>query len=121
MPRQGTRAPSFRDRTFAGTLPSAVQAPRLPAQFSLFRQRGPRGFDLVTRYYDPLKEAREERLRKAGKEGRDARRELFSARMRHSWQRHGSDRAHLVRLVVVMGLVIAILYFIVKSFALLDL
>ena len=31
--------------------------------FSLFRQRGPKGFDPVTRYYDPLKEAQEERLR----------------------------------------------------------
>lgn len=92
--------------------------------FSLFRQRGPKGFDPVTRYYDPLKEARDERLRKLAAEQRaeaerTADRDLFAERMRHSWRRQSSDRAHLIRLVVVMGLVITILYFIVKGFGLL--
>lgn len=101
-----------------------MSAPRIPALFSLFRQRGPRGFDLVTRYYDPLKEERDERLRKARSagavaDGRSAGRELFAERMRHGWRRQSSERAHLVRLVVIMGMVIAILYFIVKGFGLL--
>jgi hypothetical protein len=90
----------------------------------MFRQRGPRGFDLVTRYYDPLKEERDERIRKARASARtpDPRaedRELFAQRMRHSWQRQSSDRTHLIRLVIIMSMVIAILYFIVRSFGLL--
>lgn len=102
-----------------------MSAPRLPALFSLFRQRPTRGFDLVTRYYDPLKEERDERLRKVRAEAlveeeRRADRDLFAERMRHSWQRQSSDRTQLVRLVLIMGMVIAILYFIVKGFGLLE-
>jgi hypothetical protein len=94
--------------------------------FSLFRQRSTRGFDPVTRYYDPVKEEREERLSKArvqrdGEALRDADRALFADRMRHSWQRESSDRSHLVRLVLVMGMVLVILFFIVRSFGLLAL
>lgn len=93
--------------------------------FSLFRQRPTRGFDLVTRYYDPLKEARDERLRKVRsvamvEEERRADRELFAERMRHSWHRQSSDRTQLIRLLLIMGMVIAILYFIVKGFGLLE-
>jgi len=102
-----------------------MPAPRIPALFSLFRQRPTRGFDLVTRYYDPLKEQRDERLRKVradavAEHSRSADRELFAERMRHSWQRQSSDRTHLIRLVLIMGMVIAILYFIVKGFGLLE-
>ncbi|MCW5898027.1 MAG: hypothetical protein KIT10_02065 [Flavobacteriales bacterium] len=98
---------------------------RVPALFSLFRQRGPREFHIGTRYYDPLKEQREERLKRTRREAdardlRTADRELFAQRMRHSWRRQSSDRAHIMRLVVIMGLVIAILYFIVKGFGLLG-
>lgn len=93
--------------------------------FSLFRQRSTRGFEPVTRYYDPLKEQRNERLRKVraealAEEGVKADRELFAERMRHSWHRQSSDRTHLIRLVLIMGMVIAILYFIVKGFGLLE-
>jgi hypothetical protein len=102
-----------------------MPAPRVPALFSLFRQRGPRGFDLVTRYYDPLKEEREERIRKARADADaegllTADRRFFAERMRHSWQRQGSDRTHLIRLVLIMTMVIVILYFIVKGFGLLE-
>jgi hypothetical protein len=102
-----------------------MRSPLLPAQFSLFRQRRIRGFDPVTRYYDPVKEELAERIRKAGQSPdvdalRDTDRRLFGERMRHSWQRQNSDRAQLVRLVVIMGLVMAILYYIVRSFALLS-
>jgi hypothetical protein len=103
-----------------------MSAPRLPALFSLFRQRGPRGFDLVTRYYDPLKEERDERLRKARATAKtevpDAgNRELFAQRMRHSWQRQSSDRTHLIRLALIMTVVLVIISFIVRSFGLLVL
>lgn len=93
--------------------------------FSLFRQGSTRGFDPVTRYYDPVKEQREERLRKVRAEATaeklfKADRELFADRMRHSWHRQSSERTHLTRLVLIMGMVIVILYFIVKGFGLLQ-
>jgi Flp pilus assembly protein TadB len=92
--------------------------------FSLFRQRGPKGFELATRYYDPKKEERAERLKKLKREAdaetlRAEDRRLFAERMQHSWRRQSSDRTHIVRLVLIMGMVIAILYFIVKAFGLL--
>lgn len=103
-----------------------MPAPRLPALFSLFRQRDTRGFDLVTRYYDPVKEEREERIRTARVSAKEdpqsaADRELFAQRMRHSWQRQSSPRTQLVRLVLIMGMVMIILLFIVRSFGLLAL
>lgn len=102
-----------------------MSAPRLPAMFSLFRQRPTRGFEPVTRYYDPLKEERDERISKARAEAqatdtRAADRELFAGRMRHSWQRESSNRTQLIRLVMIMGMVMVILFFIVRSFGLLE-
>lgn len=101
-----------------------MPAPRIPALFSLFRQRGPRGFEPATRYYDQAKEEREERQKRirAAAEANEpvpADRELFAQRMRHSWQRESSNRTHLVRLLLVMTMVIVILFFIVRSFGLL--
>lgn len=93
--------------------------------FSLFRQSGPKGFHIGTRYYDPVKEEREERLQRLRNEmGSGAQpgfdRELLASRMRHSWQRQTTDRSHLIRLVIVMGLVITILYYLIMSFGLLE-
>jgi hypothetical protein len=91
--------------------------------FSLFRQRGPRGFDPATRFYDPEKEARAERLRRSGGNSvlrEDARdREAFARQIRHSWQRkHGSGGGQVQRLVLSIGMVSVILYFIIKAFGL---
>lgn len=97
----------------------AMQPPRIPALFSLFRQRGGRGFDYTPRYYDAAKEARHQRIqRAAGAEGQGP--EAFRARMRHSWQRQGGEGASVMRLVVVMAMVCGILYFIIKGFGLLQ-
>jgi len=46
-----------------------MKAPKLPAQFSVFRQRGPRGFDMPTRFYDAEAEARKERLQRVRERG----------------------------------------------------
>jgi hypothetical protein len=102
-----------------------MPAPKFSAMFSLFRQRGPKGFHIGTRYYDPVKEEREERLerlraKKDTSEGPHYDRELFASRMRHSWQRQTTDRSHIIRLVIVMGLVITILYYLIMSFGLLE-
>jgi hypothetical protein len=96
-----------------------MQAPKLPAMFSLFRQRGARGFDFPTRYYDAEKEEREKR-HKAVLEGDRATRDLFRERLHHSWHRERSSGAHLQRLVIIIGLVTAILFFIIKAFGLVQ-
>ena len=80
---------------------------------------------MATRYYDPVKEEREERLQRvrASRDpitGKEYDRELFAQRMRHSWQRQTTSRSHLIRLVIVMGLVITILYYLIMSFGLLE-
>lgn len=100
-----------------------MQAPKLPTAFGIFRQRKLRGFDYTPRYYDPVEEERKERIERARAEGRSsasARHAELRERMRHSWQRDGSDRASLMRLVAIMGMVCIILYFIIKGFGLLD-
>lgn len=100
-----------------------MQAPKLPTAFGIFRQRKLRGFDYTPRYYDPVEEERKERIERAVAEGRSAasaRHAELRERMRHSWQRDGSDRASLMRLVAIMGMVCIILYFIIKGFGLLD-
>ena len=85
--------------------------------FSLFRQRGARGFDFPTRYYDAEKEEREQRHR-AVREGSAEAKELFRERLHHSWHRERSSGAHLQRLVLIIGMVTVILYFIIKAFGL---
>ncbi|MBK8497910.1 MAG: hypothetical protein IPL52_03610 [Flavobacteriales bacterium] len=89
--------------------------------FSLFRQRASRGFEYAPRYYDAEKEARDERRKRMRVTSdptalRDERGELLRDRMRHSWQRQGSNRNSVVRLMLVMGMVCVILYFIIKGF-----
>lgn len=88
--------------------------------FSLFRQRGPKRFELATRYYDAEKEAREERAKRVvGKNGVD--RELLSERMRHSWQRQHSGQGKVQRYVLTLGIVGVIVFFIIKGFGLVSL
>ena len=101
-----------------------MEAPKFSAMFSLFRTSAPKGFNLATRYYDPLKEEREERLQRLRKEqaadGPAFDRELMARRMRHSWQRQSSGRTQLVRLVLIMAVVLIILYYLILSFGLLE-
>lgn len=86
-----------------------MPAPKLPALFSLFRQRQLKGFDYTPRYYDPQEEARRERLARLGGEGAAAREELRQ-RIRHSWHREGSARGSSMRLVVLLGLFAALAF-----------
>lgn len=97
-----------------------MPAPKLPAMFSLFRHRGPRGFDMPTRFYDAEKEARAERAERIRKQQgiSSEDRALFAERMRHSWQRKRSGTAQVQRLVFSIGLVTVVLYFIIKGFGL---
>ena len=91
----------------------------------MFRQRGVRGFDFPTRFYDAEQEARNERRKRSMAESgidadRASQRDRFAERLKHSWHRPSSDRSHLLRLVLIMGMVCVILYFILKGFGLLD-
>lgn len=103
-----------------------MEAPKFSAMFSLFRSNAPKGFHLATRYYDPLKEEREERMERlrkdhaAGNASPAFDRELMKSRMRHSWQRQSSGRTQLVRLVLIMAVVLIILYYLILSFGLLE-
>ena len=102
-----------------------MKAPKLPGQFSLFRQRGARGFDLPTRYYDAEAEARAERLERARQRGEATElmaddRARLSREMRHSWQRKSSNSGHTARLAAVLGAVCIILFFIIKGFGLVQ-
>jgi len=99
---------------------------RLPAQFSLFKQRAPRGFDLPTRHYDAEAEARAERLKQA--RDRDAQQSLvagdrarLSHQMRHSWQRQRHDNGRTARLAMILVGVSAVLFFLMRGFGLLNL
>lgn len=101
-----------------------MQAPRVPAMFSLFKQRPSRGFDYRPRYYDPAEEARQERrdrLRAQGTSEGAARREELRERIRHSWQRQGSVRSSNLRLMVVLAMVSALAYTLYKGFVLIQL
>lgn len=91
--------------------------------FSLFRQRGPRGFDLVTRVYDAEKEARKERMARIQHEGASstADHEHLSQRMRHSWQRQHRGSGAAQRYLITLGLVGVVLFFIIKVYGLLGL
>jgi uncharacterized membrane protein YccC len=102
-----------------------MKVPKLPGQFSLFRQRGARGFDLPTRFFDADAEARKERLEQARKRGEATEllqgdRERLSKEMRHSWQRQSSNNGHTARLAVTLGAVCIILFFIIKGFGLVQ-
>ncbi len=102
-----------------------MKAPKLPGQFSLFRQRGARGFDLPTRYYDAEAEARRERLERARQRGEATEllqedRARLSREMRHSWQRQSGNNGHTARLAMVLVAVCIILFFIIKGFGLVQ-
>ena len=102
-----------------------MKAPKLPAQFSVFRQRGPRGFDPPTRFYDAEAEARKERLQHARERGdrndllaQD--RAQLSQRMRHSWQRQHHGNGRMARLAMILVGVSVVLFLLVRSFGLLN-
>jgi hypothetical protein len=103
-----------------------MNAPKFPAQFSLFKQRGPRGFDLPTRYYDAEAEARVARLKEAREHGTkeallNEDRARLSQRMRHSWQRQHHDNGRIVRLAMILVGVSAVVLFLMRGFGLLNL
>ena len=103
-----------------------MNPPKLPAQFSLFKQRAPRGFDLPTRHYDAEAEARAERLKQARERGRQEAllgedRARLSRQMRHSWQRQHHDNGRMVRLVMILVGVSAVVLFLMRGFGLFNL
>jgi len=103
-----------------------MNAPKLPAQFSLFKQRKPRGFDLPTRHCDAEAEGRAERLKQARDRGAQEAlvagdRARLSHQMRHSWQRQHHDNGRTARLAMVLVGVSAVLFFLMRGFGLLNL
>lgn len=102
-----------------------MPAPRIASMFSIFRLRQPRGFDPVTRYYDPLKAERDERLKRFRAEAdaqavRHADRDLLAARMRHSWQVRSTDAAAIRRFLLALAVVLGILFIVARHYGLLN-
>lgn len=98
-----------------------MQPSRLIASFSLFRQRPPKGFDLPTRYYDPARDRRREReaaIKAELEEGAPASfdRGRFSSKVREAWQPRRRDAGYPVRLLLTLGLVMAMLYIVYRNF-----
>ncbi len=101
-----------------------MQRSNMFERFSLFRNRGPKGFDLATRYYDAEKERLEERRQRLGRTldatlTDEERRSLLASRIQHSWQRRSGDGTRVLRLVMVLILVLAGLYIIMRKYGLL--
>lgn len=91
-------------------------------RFSLFRNRGPKGFHIPARYYDAAKEAQREReLRLKQELSVEAlsamRRERLAERIRHSWHRRSSDTSRSKRLLVVLGFVASLAYILYKGWS----
>ena len=97
-----------------------MHSPRIVQMLSLFRNRGPRGFDFPARYYDLAVERAKEREARAAKEMNAMRtpqdRAYFQERIRHSWHREKRDGSFVNRLLVVLGAVLAMLYLIYRTF-----
>jgi hypothetical protein len=98
---------------------------------SFFKQNKPRGFNYVPRYYDPVKEEREERLRAAGKESAAAktpddghtedqpyRSKIMRGDMKNYFHRNKErvDRHTMIRLLVIIMIMALALYFYLRFF-----
>lgn len=93
--------------------------------FSIFKTHRPRQFEYIPRYYDPQKEAREERIRQieaeiaAGKSAsadgmpRTTLRKGFLSEARSMRKKH--DRSSAFRFLVILVLLLFILYWLVYS------
>jgi len=75
-----------------------------------FRRPKPKQFNYIPRYYDPVKEAMEERRKELGLLSEGDSRERLKAEMRRKWRLEGSERANRANAIrVIMYLFILFL------------
>jgi hypothetical protein len=98
---------------------------------SFFKQNKPRGFNYVPRYYDPVKEEREERLRalrkesdagKAPEEGQHEnqpyRSKIMRGDMKNYFHRNKErvDKHSMIRLLVIIMVMVLAVYIYIRFF-----
>jgi hypothetical protein len=87
-------------------------------KFSFLKTQKPKQFEYKPRYYDPEKEALEQRRREMGLSDQQTRSEQLRARMQYEWgrrrDRQKRQRNNTIRLLVFIGLVILMLMWILK-------
>jgi cytochrome c-type biogenesis protein CcmH/NrfG len=82
-----------------------------------FKTQKPKQFEYEPRYYDPQKEAIEQRRREMGLSDQQTHQEQLRARMRFEWERRKDmrkrKRNNNIRLLVFIALIIILLSFII--------
>jgi predicted nucleic acid-binding Zn ribbon protein len=87
-------------------------------KFSFLKTQKPKQFEYKPRYYDPEKEALEQRRKEMGLSDQQTRSEQLRARMQYEWgrrrDRQKRQRNNTITLFVFIGLVILMLMWILK-------
>lgn len=88
-------------------------------RFGLFKQQKPRAFNLQPRYYNERKE-RLDKLKArydSPKEGAEFDQNLYREHLRDSWSRKrltSSQGPSLIRVVLILGVLVALIYYVFK-------
>lgn len=95
-----------------------MEAPKLP---SIFKQNQPRAFGYRPRYYDARKERLEEMKKKYSSTEADEQaegREALRVKLREEWRGHRAkaSSASNVRLIVILGFLFLIAYYLLTYF-----
>jgi hypothetical protein len=87
-------------------------------KFSFLQTRKPKQFEYKPRYYDPKKEAFEQRRKEMGLSDQQTRSEQLRARLQYEWgnkrNRQKHQRNNLVKLLFFIVLVVLMLMWILK-------
>jgi ferric-dicitrate binding protein FerR (iron transport regulator) len=87
-------------------------------KFSMFKTAKPKQFEYKPRYYDPEKEAMEQKRKERGLSDKQTHSEQLRARMQYEWSRRKDrrrrQRNNTIKLFVFIALVVLILMWILK-------
>ena len=87
-------------------------------KFSLLKTEKPKQFEYKPRYYDPEKDAIEQKRKAMGLSDEQTHSEQLRARMQHEWsrrkERQKRQRSNTIKLLVFVALVILLITLILK-------
>jgi hypothetical protein len=87
-------------------------------KFSLLQTNKPKQFEYKPRYYDPEKEAMEQRRKMMGFSDQQTHSEQLRVRMQHEWnrrkERQKRQRNNTIKLLIFIALVVVLLMWILK-------
>jgi cation transport ATPase len=87
-------------------------------KFSLLKTEKPKQFEYKPRYYDPEKEAIEQKRKEMGLSDQQTHSEQLRARMQHEWnrrkERQRRQRNNTIKLLIFIALVVLMLIWISK-------